>query len=476
MIPQISQDFFYLQSKILFKFLAGLNSIFDQVKQQILSRERKCDLDEAISIILNEETRQKLMLSVPEPHHGQGRNQKTDFHDNLWCTYCRKARHTRDRCYKLHDKPQNFGIEKYGSQSHLAAGLPTMTQFSLIQLGMFHHSLGVRVSSRDIFNNWVVDSRATDHMTNSPSLFTKYNPCPSDRKVTITDGSFLTFADVCVMFDKVHHQRIGVAREREGLYLLEGLSQTHPSGRGPKVGKVYSRQQEIQDSPKIQDFDLTLENIQPLISPSSDDPAVLPHDSLPIALCKPIRECTKTPLYLAANFMSYHRLSSPYQSFLASIDTTTIPKNLSEALSNPKWKQAMDDEMIALAKNQTWDPEELPREKKIVGCNWRSKKQNVVAEAELRALAQGICELLWVKNSLNELQVPLFSPMKIYCDNKSAINLVHNPVQHDRTKHVEIDRHFIKEKLEANMICISYISTNNQLADMLTKGISGTQL
>ncbi|CAA7399927.1 unnamed protein product [Spirodela intermedia] len=108
------------------------------------------------------------------------------------------------------------------------------------------------------------------------------------------------------------------------------------------------------------------------------------------------------------------------------------------------------------------------------------KKQNVVArsraEAEIRALAQGICELLWVKNLLDELQIPLFSPLTIYCDNKSAINLVHNPVQHNRTKHVEIDRHFIKEKLEANVICISYIPTNKQLADMLTKGISGTQL
>ncbi|CAA7405799.1 unnamed protein product [Spirodela intermedia] len=119
----------------------------------------------------------------------------------------------------------------------------------------------------------------------------------------------------------------------------------------------------------------------------------------------------------------------------------------------------------------------------FVGGNlvtWRSKKQNVVArssaEAELRALAQGICELLWVKNLFDELQIPLFSPMKICCDNKLAINLVHNPVQYDCTKHVEIDRHFIKEKLEANVICISYIPTNNQLADMLTKGISGTQL
>ncbi|CAA6664134.1 unnamed protein product [Spirodela intermedia] len=98
---------------------------------------------------------------------------------------------------------------------------------------------------------------------------------------------------------------------------------------------------------------------------------------------------------------------------------------------------------------------------------WRSKNK--------MALAQGICELLWVKNLLDELQIPLFSPMKIYCDNKSAVNLMHNPVQHDHTKHMEIDRHFIKKKLEPNVICISYILINNQLADILTKGISGTQ-
>ncbi|CAA6665294.1 unnamed protein product [Spirodela intermedia] len=78
-----------------------------------------------------------------------------------------------------------------------------------------------------------------------------------------------------------------------------------------------------------------------------------------------------------------------------------------------------------------------------------------------------ICELLSVKNLLDVLKIPLSSPMKIYCDNKSAINLVHNLVQHDCTKHVEIDHHFIREKLEANVIFILYISTNNQLADIL---------
>ena len=48
--------------------------------------------------------------------------------------------------------------------------------------------------------------------------------------------------------------------------------------------------------------------------------------------------------------------------------------------------------------------------------------------------------------------------MKLYCDNKVVINIVHNPIQHDRTKHVEVDRHFIKEKLEGNLICMPYVS------------------
>ncbi|KAJ8752056.1 hypothetical protein K2173_001083 [Erythroxylum novogranatense] len=64
-------------------------------------------------------------------------------------------------------------------------------------------------------------------------------------------------------------------------------------------------------------------------------------------------------------------------------------------------------------------------------------------------------------------------PMKLFCDNKSAISIAHNPVQHDRTKHIEVDRHFIKEKLDSGLICTPFISTSDQLADMLTKGLSG---
>ncbi|RVX02276.1 Retrovirus-related Pol polyprotein from transposon RE1 [Vitis vinifera] len=109
---------------------------------------------------------------------------------------------------------------------------------------------------------------------------------------------------------------------------------------------------------------------------------------------------------------------------------------------------------------------------------WRSKKQNVVArssvELEFRFIAQGLCELLWLKIILNDLRIKWDGPLKLYCDKKSAINIAHNPIQHDRTKHIEIDRHFIKEKLEEGVVCMSYVPSEHQLADILTKGLNNS--
>jgi Reverse transcriptase (RNA-dependent DNA polymerase) len=115
----------------------------------------------------------------------------------------------------------------------------------------------------------------------------------------------------------------------------------------------------------------------------------------------------------------------------------------------------------------------------FVGGNlvtWRSKKQVVVAlssaETEFRGIAKGVCELLCLKKLMNELDFESGEPMVLFCDNKAAIDMSHNPVQHDRTKHVEIDRHFIKEKIESKTIKIPYVRSEEQLADILTKAVS----
>ena len=119
----------------------------------------------------------------------------------------------------------------------------------------------------------------------------------------------------------------------------------------------------------------------------------------------------------------------------------------------------------------------------FVGGNlvsWRSKKQSLVAgstaEVEYRAMALGVTELLWLKNMLTELKLDQRAKMKLWCDNQSAISIANNSVQHDRTKHIEIDRFFIKEKLDKGELELGYVPTKDQVADGLTKGLSSISM
>jgi hypothetical protein len=90
-------------------------------------------------------------------------------------------------------------------------------------------------------------------------------------------------------------------------------------------------------------------------------------------------------------------------------------------------------------------------------------------------MSLGLSEMLWVRNLLSELKILKDGHLNVWCDNKSAICIANNPVQHDRTKHIEIDRFFIKEKLDAGIIKIIYVSTGEQIADCLTKGLAAKE-
>jgi hypothetical protein len=94
------------------------------------------------------------------------------------------------------------------------------------------------------------------------------------------------------------------------------------------------------------------------------------------------------------------------------------------------------------------------------------------AEAEFRGMAKGLCELLWLRRLLTEIGFAPSCEMDLFYDNKTAIDISHNPVQHDRTKHVEVDRHFIKQNLESKIIRFPFIKSEDQLADVLTKAVS----
>ncbi|RVX08628.1 Retrovirus-related Pol polyprotein from transposon TNT 1-94 [Vitis vinifera] len=355
--------------------------------------------------------------------------------------------------------------------------------------------------------------------------------------------------------------------------------------------------------------------------------------------------------YLMSNYVSNHRLSKSYKSFVNQLSTVAIPNSVQEVLTDPRWKAAMNEEMKSLQKNETWELLECPLGKKPVGCRWMytvkykadaanlnwplqqfdvknvflhgelseevymdlppgcmvSEKQcqkvcklkkslyglkqsprawfgrftksmrvfgyrqsnsdhtlflksnmetgmsgcqpvntpieeahtrpdlpyalsvvsqymhnlgeqhmNAVmrilrylknapgkeilfaknvdhqsievytdadwvgavddrrstSEAEFKGMALGLCEALWLRLLLQDLGYLSRQPIQLFCDNKAACDIAHNPVQHDRTKHVEVDRFFIKEKFDDKIVELPKIRSENQLADILIKAVS----
>ncbi|KAK9217771.1 hypothetical protein WN943_006399 [Citrus x changshan-huyou] len=107
--------------------------------------------------------------------------------------------------------------------------------------------------------------------------------------------------------------------------------------------------------------------------------------------------------------------------------------------------------------------------------SWFSKKQNSVAlsttEAEYIAAGSCCAQILWMKQTLRDYGIKL-DQIPILCDNTSAINLSKNPIQHSRTKHIEIRHHFLRDHVQKGDVVIKFVSTENQLADIFTKPLS----
>ncbi|KAM7529809.1 hypothetical protein LguiB_033219 [Lonicera macranthoides] len=105
--------------------------------------------------------------------------------------------------------------------------------------------------------------------------------------------------------------------------------------------------------------------------------------------------------------------------------------------------------------------------------SWKSKKQTVVArfsaEAEYRALAHTTSEIIWLRWLLQDMGVSLSGPTPLFCDNQSAIQIAHNDVFHERTKHIEVDCHFARHHLSQGNIELPHISSAVQPADLFTK-------
>lgn len=112
--------------------------------------------------------------------------------------------------------------------------------------------------------------------------------------------------------------------------------------------------------------------------------------------------------------------------------------------------------------------------------SWSSKCQNTISissgEAKHHAVANAIAEATWLRQLLFELHSPLRCATLVYCNNISAIYMSSNPIQHQRTKHVEIDLHFVWEHVGLGDIPVLHVPTTSQFANVFTKGVPSSVL
>ena len=108
--------------------------------------------------------------------------------------------------------------------------------------------------------------------------------------------------------------------------------------------------------------------------------------------------------------------------------------------------------------------------------SWKSKKQSTVsrssAKAEYRALATATCELQWLVYLLADLHIQCTRTPVLYCDSQSALHIAANLVFHERTKHLDIDCHLVREKSQSGLMRLLPISAHDQRADIFTKAVS----
>ena len=119
----------------------------------------------------------------------------------------------------------------------------------------------------------------------------------------------------------------------------------------------------------------------------------------------------------------------------------------------------------------------------FIGANlisWKSKKQDMVArssaKAKYRAMALATCELVWLKQLLQELRFGNDRQMMLVCDNQAALHIASNPIFHEMIKHIEVDYHFIREKIVSGCMKTSFVNLSDQLAYIFTKSLRGPRI
>ncbi|KAA0039229.1 putative polyprotein [Cucumis melo var. makuwa] len=452
-------------------------------------------------------------------------NARSLTHDNgkpiLVCEHYKKQRYTKDQCWKLHgrsprgnkrssNEQQNSGrtnVRETASNSQPI--VPTASQtnshtLSAIAQSSMSQSLGL--ISVDGSNPWILDSGVTDHLTGFSEHFVSYTPYADNEKIRIADGFLAPIAGKgqIVLFDgfsihnvlhvpKLSYNLLSISKITHELYCkapflpesvcFQDLNSERTIGTARHSRGLYILNDDTSDSSIF-----TISLLSSYFSTSEHD-FILWHFWIVHQ-----NSCAYTPQQNGVAERKDHHLLEVAHSLMLS---TSLPSYLwgDAILTAAHLINRMPSSILHLQTPLECLKESYPSTHLVLkACVFvgyplgykcfhpPSKKYFVTMDVTFywagsivdKKSTSGYCTFVWGnlvtwrKSPYKECETPL----KLFCDNKTAISIANNPVQHDRTKHVEIDRHFIKERLDSGgSICIPYIPSSRQVADVLTKGL-----
>ncbi|GJV14858.1 hypothetical protein Tco_1360181 [Tanacetum coccineum] len=150
------------------------------------------------------------------------------------------------------------------------------------------------------------------------------------------------------------------------------------------------------------------------------------------------------------------------------LENVIEPKNINKALNDKSWVIGMQEELNQFISNDVWELVPNPKDMTIIGTKWQIALAISTTEAEYVNTGKACQQALWMKQALVDYGIRL-DDIPIMCDNKGAIDLSKNPVQHSRTKHIKIRHHFLRDNVQKGNISIGKVSSEDNIADILTK-------
>ncbi|KAL0641806.1 hypothetical protein Bca4012_102527 [Brassica carinata] len=440
------------QDKV-FGLLLTLNASYNGLIQHMLRSEKLPDLEEVCGQIQREQGSMGLFggkgdLSLAnaaeaiQANKAAYRGEERKFSGN--CDHCKKPGHKRSQCWILHPhlKPAKFNKEREG-RAHLSAETSEAGTSGAGSLDHAGESGGRAVAPH-------------------------HQGVGSDKAGIKATKEFLkSVFEIKDLGEMKYFLGIELCRSKEGLFISQRkytLDLLKDAGiQGDKTAKMpledgykIPREGEIEDSKAFHDPKLYRKLVGKLI----------------------YLTITRPDICFAVNQVSQH-MQVPKEHHWLMVERLLLYLNGTSSLG--VWMGCNKSTEVVGYCDADWAGDRADRKSTTGYCTfiggnlvtWKSKKQKVVscssAEAEYRAMLKLTNELVWIKGILKHLEIEQATPMTMHCDNQAAIHIATNSVFHERTKHIEVDCHKVRQMIVLGVILPCYTRSEDQLADVFTK-------